>query len=97
MRDGPYLHLGVGRDGWRMASEDSRNRDGLRKFIVSARPAMYDSPSTVRWWRWFIIRTTVENFSNSRALAVLSGFCSKNGMMRWVRSARDLTDHRHMS
>ena len=76
-----------------MASEDSRNRDGFRKFIDSATAAISASPATVRCRRSRIMRTTVENLSNSRAFAVLSGFRSKNGMTCPVRSSRDRTDH----
>jgi hypothetical protein len=56
MGRGPYLQLFTSRRvGWRMASEDSRNRDGFRWFIVCTIRAMSDSPSIVRWRPPFII------------------------------------------
>ncbi len=74
-----------------MASEDSRNRDGFRRFIVDAMDAMCSIPSIVRWRFSNIIVTTEENFEKSSRLAVLSGFTLKNGVMRPDSSPIDLT------
>ena len=64
-----------------MASEDSRNRDGFRWFIVDAITAISARPLTVRWACSLIMRTTFANDLKSPDFAVLNGFSSKNGMM----------------
>ena len=46
MGHGPYLHLRTSLgDGWRMASEDSRNRDRCFRFIRSVIDAIAAIPS----------------------------------------------------
>ena len=62
-----------------MASEDSKKRDGRRKFIVSTMAAIRAMPATLRWSPARTMRTTVENLSNASTFAVLSGFASKKG------------------
>ncbi len=60
-----------------MASEDSTNRDGFRRFIVSAIAAIRLTPSIDRWTAFVIRRTTAAKLAKSQALAVLSGCSSK--------------------
>ena len=61
-----------------MASEDPRNRDGFRWFMVRATSAIRARPSTERWSLASIIRMTAANLVNPSAFAVTSGSRSKD-------------------
>ena len=91
MEAGPYLQLFPSRRvGWRMASEDSRKRDGFRWFIVCWIWAIRVIPSRVKCIRHSIMCRIRLNFTNSSCFAVLSGFSSKNGT---ILSRRSLSRH----
>jgi hypothetical protein len=70
------------RVGWRMASEDSRNRDGFRWFMVCCTNAILRSPTSERCRRRSIMDRISLNVKKSSHLAVTSGFASKNGTIR---------------
>ncbi len=96
MRQGPYLQLsGRRRVGWRMASGDSRKRDGFRVFIVCTIVTIRVMPWIDRWRPNSISRTICANFRKSSAFAVLSGCSSKNGMMRLTKELLQLVQNAH--
>ena len=85
MRLGPYLHLDADRDGRRMASEDSRNLDRCRRFMVSVICAISTRPSNSRCRPAFTSPRARRKAWKSFAFAVTSGCASKNGTIRLVQ------------
>ena len=77
-----------------MASEDSRYRDRWRRFIVSVIAAIIANPLLSRCRPCSIIWSTDRKRSKSASFAVLSGWDSKNGTIRWTRSRRRFTEKR---